>query len=52
MTTKDMIFGTFGAVWISQRVRRIAISRESVDPNGIVVEELFLVCLSRAASKR
>ena len=52
MTTKDMIVGTFGAAWISQRDCGIAISREPVDPNGIVMEELFLVRLSRAASER
>ena len=52
MTTKHMIFGTFGVVWISQRDCGIAISREPIDPNGIIVEELFLVRLSRAASEQ
>src|SRR6266478_3307542 len=52
MATKDMTFGVFGAVWISKKLCGIAISGEPVDPNGIVVEELFLVCLSRAASER
>src|SRR6267143_60780 len=52
MATNDTIFEVFGAIWISQRLCRIAISGEPVDPNGIIVEELFLVCLSRAASER
>src|SRR5882672_9242018 len=37
---------------MSQRVCGIAISGEPVDPNGIIVEEFLLVCLSRAASER
>src|SRR5882724_4092647 len=46
------ILGLFWAIWIPQRVCGISISGEPVDPNGIIVEELFLVCLSRAASER